>query len=414
MRVRPEVDGPSSSVVVRKGHAMSAYLQGLISERAQLGEAAKNTYDKAASETRELSKEERTNTDKWEQRCAVLDKEIAHLTEVGEASAKFAKLAERSGAIIETRREAAKPQAEVKHRTAGEAFTESEAFKSYRGRGSSDTFSLGDEWLKRAAITTAMTNGDPAMLWSGPPSYTTTTPLLDALGRVATSQGTVEWIYQGITDPVAELVPEGELKPEADVALTPKTITLDTYAHWVAITRQALADIPQIQSIIDGKLRRGVLNALEQAAAAAITDDASGIPTVTGSDSTLGLIRMAVAQVQILGYQADTLLMNPADLGAVDLDAMATTLAGPTSTPSYWGLTPVAAGAIPQGTAYVGDFKAGATWFDRTGTEAFISDSHADFFIRNQLVLLAETRAAFAITEPAALAQFAIPTAPAA
>ena len=390
---------------------MSAYLSGLIRERSQLGEAAKNTYDQAAEDKRDLSTEERTNVDKWEERCKSLDAEIERLTEMGEASAKFAALAERSGNVIEAKRESAKPREQVKYRSAGERFTASEAFKAYGGRGSSESFSLGDDYLRqRAAITTDITGGDPAMWWAGPPSYTTTTPLLDALGRVATSQGTVEWLYEGISDPIAQLVPEGTLKPEAEVSLEMRTQTLDTYAHWVAITRQALDDIPRIQSIIDGKLRRGILDALEQAAAAAITDTAAGIPTVTGADTTLGLIRMAVAQVQTLGYQPTTLLMNPADLGAADLDAMATTLNGPTQTPNYWGLTPVAAGAIPQGTAYVGNFSAGATWFDRTGTEVFLSDSHADFFIRNQLVLLAEARAAFAITEPAALAQFTIPT----
>jgi hypothetical protein len=34
-----------------------------------------------------------------------------------------------------------------------------------------------------------------------------------------------------------------------------------------------------------------------------------------------------------------------------------------------------------------------------------MTDSHADYFIRNLLVVLAEQRAAFAITEPNALAK---------
>lgn len=389
---------------------MSAYLSGLIRERASLGEAAKNTYDQAAEASRELTADERTNVEKWEQRCAHLDAEIERLADLGEASKKFAQLAERAGTVIESRRVAARPEEEVKHRSAGERFTASDAFKGYGGRGSSDAFQLGDDYLRaRAAITTQTTDGRPAMWWSGPPLYTTTTPLLDVLGRVATSQGTVEYLYQGTSDPIAALVPEGELKPEAEITLELKTLTLNTYAHWEAITRQALADIPRIQSIIDGKLRRGVLNKLEEEAAGTLSDAASGIPTVTGGTTSLGLIRQSVAAVQSAGFFPSTLLMNPADLADADLDAMATTLNGPQQTPNYWGLTPVAAAAVPAGTAYVGDFSAGVTWFDRTGTEVFLSDSHADFFIRNQLVILAEARAAFAVTEPSAMAKFAIP-----
>ena len=392
---------------------MSAYLSGLIRERAQLGEAAKTTYDQAAEAKRELSTEERTNVEKWEKRCAHLDKEIERLTELGEASQKFGQLAQRAGVVVEQRTETAKPKQAEQYRSAGARFTASEAFKGYTGRGSSQAFELGADWLRqRAAITTADLDGRPAMWWAGPPEPSYTTPFLDLLGRVATSQGTVEFMQHG-PDPVAELVPEGELKPEATLTLEMFTLTLDTYAHWEAITRQALADIPRIESIIDGALRRGVLRKLEQEAGAKLTAAAT-VPTITqtAGGSTLGLIRSGVATVQSQGFQPSVLLMNPADLASLDLDAMATTLNGPQSTPNYWGLTPVASDTIPAGTAYVGDLRTAETWFDRTGTEVFLSDSHADFFIRNQLVILAEARAAFAVTEPRALVRLEL-TAPA-
>ena len=66
---------------------------------------------------------------------------------------------------------------------------------------------------------------------------------------------------------------------------------------------------------------------------------------------------------------------------------------------------------IASGTAYVGDFKEALTWFDRNKSGVFISDSHADNFVRNILVILAETRAAFAATNPAAAAKITFPPA---
>ena len=60
---------------------------------------------------------------------------------------------------------------------------------------------------------------------------------------------------------------------------------------------------------------------------------------------------------------------------------------------------------ITAGTAYVGDFHAGATLFDRGVTNVFLSDSHASLFISNILVILAEARLKSAVTEPLALCE---------
>jgi HK97 family phage major capsid protein len=56
----------------------------------------------------------------------------------------------------------------------------------------------------------------------------------------------------------------------------------------------------------------------------------------------------------------------------------------------------------------VGDFSEGVTWFDRNTAGVYMTDSHADFFIRNQMLILAEQRAHFALTDGAALAKVTI------
>ena len=55
-----------------------------------------------------------------------------------------------------------------------------------------------------------------------------------------------------------------------DIVPTPHTDSLDTYAHWQALSRQALEDIPMVQSVVTNALQGGVLAALEAAAAAAL------------------------------------------------------------------------------------------------------------------------------------------------
>ena len=44
---------------------------------------------------------------------------------------------------------------------------------------------------------------------------------------------------------------------------TAQSVTLVTWAHWKEITRQALEDIPQIRSIVEGRLRQGLVGAIE-------------------------------------------------------------------------------------------------------------------------------------------------------
>ena len=79
-----------------------------------------------------------------------------------------------------------------------------------------------------------------------------------------------------------------------------------------------------------------------------------------------------------------------------------------------WGLTPVSVPGLAAGTTVVGDFKTAITLFDRGQTSVFLTDSHADFFLRNQLVILAEARMLAEAVEPSAMVKTTLGVAPAA
>src|SRR5262249_7469695 len=144
-----------------------------------------------------------------------------------------------------------------------------------------------------------------------PTPWVMTTPLLDSLGRVTTNSGAVSWYTWPGAYPVAQVVPEGQTKPEADFTPTPHTAALETYAHYKALSRQALEDIPQIQSIIENALRGGILTALETAAATALAAAGSGIPVTTNPDLMTG-VRIAIGNVQSRGYaNPNAVLLNP-------------------------------------------------------------------------------------------------------
>ncbi len=189
------------------------------------------------------------------------------------------------------------------------------------------------------------------------------------------------------------------------------TIALATYAHYKAVTRQALEDIPQIQTIVQNRLLSGVASALEAAAVAALV--AAALPTAEGAGDMIQGIRVGIATVESAGFKPNAVLVHPQDAAGLDMGIFTQTNNGAVTNGTIWGLPIVSATAITPGTSYVGDFKNGETWFDRGNTDVYMSDSHADFFLRNQMVILAEARAAFAVTEAAALCECTAGVAPA-
>jgi HK97 family phage major capsid protein len=408
---------------------VATYLENLGRQRAEFTDLANGLMQTAADEDRTLSDDERASLEKWQAECQRLDGEMAQVEKINTGASKFAEAVAarqaKSNAERDERRVAvasaaatspgastteAAPRAQVtERRSMGQVFVDSDAFRNYKSRGGHgaseavefDDF-LGTE--RRAAIMTPDLEAViPPHTGFAPLGYTTSTPLLDAIGRERVSSGTVTWVDWGSSNPIAGKVPEGDVKPEAALAPTEVALNLDTFAHWKAVSRQALEDYARIRSIIEGKLRGGLEDALEQGAATALTT-ATTIPDVAGEDLLTG-IRLGIASTQESGFVANTVLLNPADFAALDIQASEQAANGPISFGRFWGLAPVAAGAVPEGTAYVGDFRAGVTWFDRGTASVYMTDSHADYFVRNLLVILAETRAAFAVTDPLALAK---------
>ena len=68
---------------------------------------------------------------------------------------------------------------------------------------------------------------------------------------------------------------------------------------------------------------------------------------------------------------------------------------------TLWGVPVVESEAQTSGYATIGDFTKAVVW-DREQTTVTMTDSHADFFVRNLVAVLAEERLAFGVTRPTA------------
>jgi HK97 family phage major capsid protein len=382
---------------------MITYLRRLVDERNALTGVMQNLTDTAAREERDLTEHERGTLTQHQQRCAELDGQIGEHKAQAESAHAWASLQEQLGQL-DSERETPRQLTQARDAQPsgwGDVFVASGEFRGYSGVGHSGRVDMGSLFEQRAAIDTNFVNVPPFVFAPGA-SWTQTTPLLDAMGKQRVSTGSIEWYTYPGAFPLAAVVAEGALKPEADVVPTLQTASLNTYAHWKAITRQALEDIPRIRSIVETQLRGGLYRKLEADAAAAL--NAATLTAVDGAGDLLAGIRVGIGTVQDAGYaNPTTVLLNPADYAAIDISVMSTAGIVPQSQSSLWGVKVISAGAVPAGTAYVGDFTNGLTLFDRGTTAVMMTDSHADYFIRNMLLILAETRALPAVTEEQAL-----------
>ncbi|MEV0726011.1 phage major capsid protein [Micromonospora purpureochromogenes] len=218
-------------------------------------------------------------------------------------------------------------------------------------------------------------------------------------------------------DPGAMTAANG-VKPESAMTLAKVTETVKTIAHWLPATTRALSDAGQVRTLIDTFLRYGLEEELEDQMVngAGTGENFMGIANVSGTQSqawdtnVLTTTRKARTLVRTVGRSTPTAyVMNPADWEAIDLlqdNENRYYFGGPMrlGQPTLWGLPVVESEAVPVGTAYVGDWRKAVLW-DREQASITVSNSHANFFIRNMVAILAEMRAAFGVLQPSAFVE---------
>jgi HK97 family phage major capsid protein len=390
---------------------MLTYLRRLVDERTSLTEIATRMADTAADENRDLTEPERAELVRMETRCAELDTQIGQHNGQVESARAYASLVERiegnTAPRVPSQRDIGSAGRQMETTSPEQAFVESDAFRSYAGHGTSGRVPIDNYLEFRAAITTA--NLAIPHYVHTPVEQTFSPQIAPLVNVVRVSSGVVDWTVIG-ADPTAAVVAEGTAKPEATATFTPATAALDTIAHWYQITRQALEDATYIRSLLEGKLRRGLLKKVDADLLAAIV---AGTPAQVGGvgvDANISIaIREAIGVVEGNGYNPNGVLVNPADYAAMDVAAASAPGGTPAvRTRTYWGLTTVPHPSVTAGTAYVGDFQEAVTLFDRGVTDVFLTDSHASLFISNILVILAEARVKAAVTEPGGLAKASI------
>lgn len=220
-------------------------------------------------------------------------------------------------------------------------------------------------------------------------------------------------------------------KPQSSFSFVGEQAPVRTLAHWEAAHRNVLADEPQLRSIIDNELLYGLRL---QEDSQILTGNGSGEnlqgilanPGIQSYDWSAGLvgdnkadaIRRAATLSFLAYYEPTGVVLHPNDWEDIELSkddngqylvAVSVAMGGE---PKLWRIPVVDTPAMTEGTALVGAFGTGAQLYDREQASIRISEQHADFFVRNAIVVLAEQRLALAVKRPEAFVAVSFDGAP--
>lgn len=217
----------------------------------------------------------------------------------------------------------------------------------------------------------------------------------------------------------ADTVAEGAAKPESALAYTQRSVPVEVIATWIPITRQQLDDVPQLQSLVENRLRL-MLSLTEEVQllnGSGTTPDLtgfynkSGIQTqAKGTDPTPDAIYKAMTKVRFTAFaEPSGIIMHPNDWQDIRL---LRTVNGEyiwgspaeVGLDRVWGLPVVVTTAATENTAILGDFVLYSHISRKMGVTLDVSDQHAEFFTENKLAIRIEERLSLEIYRAAAFA----------
>ncbi len=245
--------------------------------------------------------------------------------------------------------------------------------------------------------------------------------LRDLVAVRQTTSDLVEFVRQ--TAQVTQATPVAEAtatsgstgtKPEGTMAFEIVQTPVKTIAVWIPATKAALSDAAQLRSLIDQELREDLEEDLEDeivggAGGSHFTGllNTEGVLGQAWDTDMLTTIRKARTALRVTGKSRPTaMLLHPNDAEALDLledDQGRYYFGGPEEggVQRAWRVPVVESEAMTEGAGLMGDFRKAVIW-DRERANISVSDSHADFFVRNMVAVLAEMRAAFGVVRPSA------------
>lgn len=339
--------------------------------------------------------------------------------------------------LVETelkRFQAADDKAEFK--TAGDIFVTSDIFDGLKAAGRGTGMPLLIE--KKDITSLAASAGALIRPDRDPEVYrnpSRPTRIRDLIPAIPVTSGSVEFMRQNVFTNNA--APQGTVagqgggefvaKAQSDITWELITESIKTVAHWVPASRQALSDAAQLKSLIDIDLDYGLdlesdVQLLQgdgtgQNMTGLLVDadvsDVGQLPAGTAvadiPAAMIDHIRLAVTTCQTNEYyNTNGVVLNPVDWGiletakATDGHYLMISMPQQGSEPVIWRMPVIVTNAMPVDNFILGDWMMGAKIYDREQKEIRVSESHADYFVKNGVAILAEERYSMVVPRPKA------------
>lgn len=258
--------------------------------------------------------------------------------------------------------------------------------------------------------------------------------ILDLINIGQTSVDAVEYILMATRTNNAAVVPEWDAaitagegdfgskfgdKPQGDLTFDLKTAVVKTIAEWIAASRQILSDAPNLRSMIDNELTYQIEFALENQIVAGdgTGNNFTGILSTSGiqsrvhkvsgraflaTDTIADTMRRMITDIALEFYEADGFIVHPTQGEALELekgsDGHYVMIYDPVAQ-RVWRKPIRETVAMTSGTIVAGAFKIGTKLWDREQSSIRVGEP-GNFFLQNAVAILAELRAAFAVTRP--------------
>ena len=316
--------------------------------------------------------------------------------------------------------------------TIGEQFANTDAYKAYVEKGVKGVDSQAE------FKTTLNTTGYPPESLRAPGILETALRNPDSViglfDQIQTNQNAYVYLEETTFTNNAGAVAEStdiSTSNEGALAFTERTESIRKMATFLPVTDELLADVAGIQGYVNSRLStmmklnldNQLINGNGSAPNLTGVLQKSGINTFdyssfNGSLARLGQIYQAITEIRKDAFvEADSIVMHPSDWYQIVTSVTDVTTSGSRNplfvvaggfgadaAPKIWGLNVVPSTVIAEGTMLVGKFGGGdaAQVVMREGVDLAVSDSHSDFFAKNQLAIRLTMRLGFAIYRPTA------------
>ncbi len=329
--------------------------------------------------------------------------------------------------ILDLQQKAARPSGEQLPQSMGMQFVNSEAFKAYNlAQGSRLVIDVRNDITSANTSAGALIAPDRRDLLITPPDRVLRVRSLCMPG--STESNLVQYQREDVFTNNANTIAEAGQYPQSEIKYKDADAKVKKIGHFIKVTKEVLDDSPQLQSLIDGRLKYGVLykDDLQLLLGDGTSNNILGIvpqSSAYDADRTLAgdtmadILSHAITQSISDEYYASGIVLNPQDWEKIRL--LKTTdgayiFAGPMQSvvPTLWGLPVVLTNAMPVNTFLTGAFAIGAQIFDRQTVEVEISTENGTDFEKDLITMKASERLALAVYRPAAFVTGTFPSAP--